>query len=82
MSFIFFIITFLLVIVLFILAIFGKFISAILGLFRGNKSQRAGAYGGGGYHQRSEPGGRQNREESNKVFSKDEGEYVSYEEIE
>ena len=79
-----FIITFLLAIVFFILIVFGRFISGILSLFRGNKSQRqAGGFGSRSrYDKESNSEETQNKGESNKIFSKEEGEYVSYEEIE
>lgn len=81
MSIIFFILSFVLIIVFFVLAVFGSLISSVFRAFRGQKKQSC-------YDNREGGGGNQRaysstaKEEKNKVFSKEEGEYVTYEEIE
>lgn len=84
MSILLFIITFVFILIFLVLTIFGRFISGIFSLFRGNKSRQGGGYGGfyGRSQQSSDSYASQQQKESGKVFSKDEGEYVSYEEIE
>lgn len=84
MSIIIFILAFVLVVILVIFSIFRRVLSFIFGGFRGKNSQQYSERNGGYYNK----GNNQNYNSGNeqtgasKVFSSNEGEYVSYEEVE
>lgn len=82
MSILLFILVFIFAIILIIFSVFGKVLSFLFRGFRGRSNQRNSENMGGrnkttGSQQYSQP-----KTEETKVFADNEGEYVSYEEIE